>query len=83
MLEVKLVKEPTVELFEDYNDLFCHLVRLENMKMLASNPDFPTMNWNFTLYSPDRVALLFEHVWTGGRGQGVFLLQRCTHVFGL
>jgi hypothetical protein len=44
MLEVKIVKEPTVELFEDYNDLFRHLVRLENLKMLAPNPDFSTMN---------------------------------------
>lgn len=87
MLEVKIVHEPTVELFEDYNDLFQHLVRLENLKMLASNPDFSTMDWSFTLYSPDRVALLLAHMKEyslpvkEAYEQGLPLLEICTGNF--
>jgi hypothetical protein len=87
MLEVKIVKEPTVELFEDYSDLFQHLVRLENLKMLAPNLDFATMNWSFTLYSPNQVALLLEHMKEyslpvkEAHEQGLPLLEICTGHF--
>jgi hypothetical protein len=89
MLEVKIVKEPTVELFEDYNDFFRHLVRLENLKMLAPNPDFSAMNWSFTLYSTDRVALLLAHMKDyslpvkEAYEQGLPLLEICTGDFAL
>jgi hypothetical protein len=89
MLELKIAPPPTIELFENYHDLFYHLVRLENLKMLAPNPDFSTMNWSFTLYSPDRVALLFEHMKDDflpiqqAYEQGLPLLEICSGDFGL
>ena len=87
MLEV--VKAPTVELFEDYNDFFQYLVHLENLKMLAPNPEISRMNWSFTLYSPDKVTLLFEHMKEDffpikeAYEQELPLLEICSGDFGL
>jgi hypothetical protein len=90
MLEVKIAPQPpTIELFEDYNDLFRHIVRLENWKMLAPNPDFSTMDRSFTLYSPNQVALLLAHMKEyylpiqEAYDQGLPLLEICRGDFGL
>ena len=86
---IEVTKPSRPELFESYDDLFLHLTRLENLKMLAPNPDFKDMDWNFCLYSPDRVRLLFEHMKEDflpikeAYEQGLPLLEICAGHFGL
>ena len=87
MLEVRI--EPTPELFEDYNELFRHLIRLENFRMLAPNPDFSAINWSFTLYPPDKVSVLVAYMKEyylpiqKACDQGLPLLEICTGDFAL
>ena len=87
IIEVKRTQKP--ELFESYDELFVHLNRLENLKILAPNPDFTAMNWSFTLYSAERVCLLFEHLREQAlpvkeaHEQSLPLIEICTGDFAL
>lgn len=47
--------------FEDYNQLFDYLIRMENRKLLAYFSDFKHLNWSFMIYSPKQVSSLYVY----------------------
>jgi hypothetical protein len=62
MIEVKAVSVQEKEYFQNYNELFDHIVEVENLRMLQLEPDFKTMQWSFTTYVPQHVAVLYAHL---------------------
>ena len=61
MIEVKASAQER-EYFQNYNELFDHIVEVENLKMLQLEPDFKTMQWSFATYVPQHVAVLYAHL---------------------
>jgi len=51
-----------IEHFKDYNELFDHLLAVENTKLIANNPNFKEMNWRFTIHPPRRVVAFYVHL---------------------
>lgn len=47
--------------FENYREIFDYLTTIENLKLLAKQPDFKQVNWSFTVYPPQRAAVLYIH----------------------
>jgi hypothetical protein len=62
MIEVKMRPNKEKELFQNYNELFDHIVEAENLRMLERHPDFRTMQWSFTAYAPHHVQALYAHL---------------------
>ena len=56
MIEITTLDGISVGVYDDFDDLFEHLVATENLKLIADDPDFRRMNWSFTIYPPRRVA---------------------------
>jgi hypothetical protein len=62
MIQVKTAHAQEKEMFQSYDDLFEHIVALENHKMLQIEPDFKTMEWSFAAHPPRHVDALYAHL---------------------
>jgi hypothetical protein len=62
MIEVQTASPKKKETFQSYDDLFEHIVEVENLKMLELEPYFPEMQWSFTAYSPRYTQALYTHL---------------------
>jgi hypothetical protein len=62
MIEVQTVSNNEKETFQSYDNLFEYIVEAENLKMLELEPDFRSMQWSFTAYSPRHVQALYTHL---------------------
>jgi hypothetical protein len=59
MIEVYIMPQTLVGLFENYNELFEFICETENQKLSESHLKYGG-GWSFVLYSPDRVAFLYN-----------------------
>ena len=62
MIEVNTAPGQQNERFQNYDDLFDHIIEMENLKMLELEPDFRTMQWSFVAYAPHHVTALYMHL---------------------
>lgn len=61
MIKVLTLSRTLAGEFENFNDLFDCITTVENLKLVAKNPDFKQMNWSFTIYPPKRAVALHTH----------------------
>lgn len=70
--------------FENYDQLFDHIVEVENRKFVAKQQDNEQINWNFTIYSTKQVAVLYvyhkdpDDALKEAYEEGLSLIEICT-----
>jgi len=61
MIQIKTLDGKKVGIYQDYEELFEHIVEHKNLKLIAKKPNFKDMNWSFVVYQPVWVAYLYNH----------------------
>jgi len=61
VIQTKTLRGKIIGIYQDYEELFEHIVEQENLKLLDKNPNVQAMSWSFVVYPPRQVPSIYTY----------------------